>query len=218
MTLSELQNLTAYLLDDLNFGYFTKPQLTVFLNNGQKMVQKMLLQTGNNYYVKCVQTTTDPDACSYTLPTDFLKLHRLEVVEGTSPNESRFPISRMTLNQIDLLAGSQGQPTNYYFKKNTIVLAPIPTTPKTMRLFYSYLVSDMVNSTEVPDVPETYQELIAICAAEDGLNKDGRDPSALLAKKAAYIELMKQDAQERGEDRPREVVETDLFESYGILF
>lgn len=219
MNLGELQNLTASLLDDLKFGYFTKPQVTVFLNNAQRTVQKMLLQAGQNFYVKCVETMTDTSSCSYALPLDFLKLHRLEIVlNAGSRYETRFPLPQITLNQIDLLTFSPAQPTNYYFKKNRLVLAPPPQTPQTMRLFYSYLVGDMIAETSVPDVPETYHEFIAILAAEDGLIKDDRDASKLLNKKQFYEEMLKRDAQARGEDRPRTVNETDLYESYGILF
>lgn len=218
MTLADLENLTASLLDDLQFGYFTIPQVDVFLNNAQRTVQKMLLQAGQNFYLKCVQATTDTEACSLALPADFLKLHRLEIVTGVAPNENKFPIMRITLNQQDLLAASPAQPTNYYFKKDRIVLAPPPQTAQTIRLFYSYLVPDMVFATEVPDIPEQYHELIAILAAEDGLIKDDRDATKLLAKKQFYIDMLKQDAQQRGEDRPREVVITDDYDTYGILF
>ena len=219
MTLDELLDFTASLLDDLEFGYFTVPQLTRFLNNAQKTAQKQLLQAGQNYYLKCVQTVVDTSSCSLALPLDFLKLHRLTFMypgqtQGSQPENV---LHQITLNQQDLMILGPSAPRGYIFKKNRIILVPAPDLNYTIKMTYSYLVPDMVELTEVPDIPETYHEYLGILAAEDGLNKDGRDPSSLLAKKQFFLDLMKQDSIERGVDAPREVVST-TYEGVPLLF
>ena len=145
----------------------------------------------------------------YVLPDDFKKLHRLEIVmSGTAPNEDLSQVVPITLNQKEFAPGGNGTPLVYFFKKNRIVLNPAPDTALTIRLFYSYEVTDMVLDTDEADVPTAYQELIPLLAAEDGFIKDGRG-SALLEKKLKQFQLdMDSDAQERNQDVPRGIVET----------
>jgi len=212
MTFLELQNSAAYYLDDLEFGYFTKDQVKRWLNNAQRETQKFLLLSNENRYVKCVHTAIVPNQCDYVLPGDFLKLHRLACV--TDPvNNTNFMIQPITINQQDLIVEGISVPNYYYLKKNRITLQPKPsaqTANYKLKLFYSYKVTDMVNDFDTPDIPEEYQEYLALCAAYDGLIKDNRPVDSLLAKKTSYESLMKQDAQERQLDQSKSVVVTQI--------
>lgn len=215
MNFLDLQNSTAYFLDDLQFGYFTTTQVKLWLNNAQREVQKRLLKAANNYYLKCVTTTLVVDQRDYVLPLDFKKLHRLEVItSGSVPDEVYYPILPMTLNQKDLASTQSGTPNYYFFKKNRLVLNCAPDTAYTLRLYYSYEVTDMSLDTDEPDVPSAYRELLPLLAAEDGFIKDGR-VSALLEKKLrAFEQDMDSDAQERNQDVPRGIVETGFSGGY----
>lgn len=219
MNFLDLQNFTAYTLDDLNFGYFTPVQVKLWLNNGQKRVQNRLIQAGENYYVKGVQTSLVVNQRDYVLPEDFKKLNRLEVlVSGSSPTESVTPVMAITLNQQDLVGNSVGTPSVYTIKRNRLILRPAPDTALTLRMEYTYQVTDLVLDTDEPDCPESYHELIALYACEDGYIKDGR-ASPLLDKKIKEFEKqMDRDAIERQQDSPRMIVETGNSQSGGIYF
>lgn len=219
MTFGELKSLVSFWLDDLQFGYFTEAQVSVWLNNAQKEVQKRLIKAGDNYYVKCVQTTLVVNQNDYVLPEDFKKENRLEVViSGTVPNESVNAITPITLNQQDLVVTGVGTPQWYYFKRNRIVVIPAPDTALPLRLYYSYLVADMTLDTDVPDVPESYHELIALLACQDGFLKDGRVNDLLMKKITAYQLDMDSDADERNQDMPRSIVETGIDFQGGYLW
>lgn len=210
MTFSDLQNSVAYYLDDLNFGYFTATQVKVWINNAQRAVQKQLIKAGQNYYVRCGQTSLVVNQREYVLPDDFLKLHRLEIVmSGSSPNETTSVVAPITTNQQDLMTSGTGTPLAYSIRKNRLVLYPAPDAILTMRMQYSYEVTDMTLDSDQPDVPDQYHELIALTAAEDGFIKDGRS-SDLLAKKLAEKRAeLDSDAAERNQDTPRSVVVTE---------
>lgn len=220
ITFNDLQNLTAYWLDDLNFGYFTQTQIQFWLNNAQKEVQKILLQSRSNFYLTPVQTTLVVNQNDYVLPQDFLTIHRAEIImSGTPPNEDPYPLSPMTLNQQDLVPNHTGTPQFYFLKKNRIRLLPAPDTALTFRMHYSYEVANMVNSTDIPDIPDAYHELLALKAAQDGLIKDGRNMNALLMKMNEFKELLKQETQDRNEDAPRGIVQTgnDITQMFGYF-
>lgn len=216
MTFSELKDLVAFYVDDLQFGYFTEAQVERFLNNAQIEVQKYLVLAGENYYLKCVETDTVIGQSDYVLPQDFFKLHRLEMVLDSN-DESVLPIKPITLNQKDFFNQGNGQSLAYYLKRGRLILNPPPDQIQTLRLFYSYQVAELVNDSQIPDIPDQYQEALAVWAAYDCLIKDDRDPSTLMVKKNEYLALMKTAADQRKVDRPREIVTTG-FDDFGIYF
>ncbi len=219
MTFLDLQNLTAFWLDDLQFGYFTQTQVKTWLNNAQKEVQKRLIKAGQQYYTECVQTTLVINQFDYVLPQDFKKVQRLEViVSGTSPNECTIPVIPITLNQKDLVVTGNGTPQFYTIKRDRLIVRPAPDTALILRLYYSYQVADMVLDTDIPDVPDAYQELIALLACQDGFIKDGRSNALLGVKIQDYEKDFDSDAQERSQDQPRSIVVTGDDASSGYYF
>lgn len=215
MTFLELRQLVSYWVDDLNLTYFLPAQVNRFLNNAQREVQKLILGAGQDYYVKCAQTTLVVNQREYVLPDDFYKLNRLEiVVSGTVPTESVIRLNMITPNQLDLVGTQTGTPSVYFFKQNRFVLYPAPNAALTLRMLYSPKVADMVLDTDVPDVPEPYNEMIAVLAAMDCLYKDGRDVSALADKRDMYIKMLKDDAAQRSLDESRSVIFTGTYDDY----
>jgi hypothetical protein len=219
MNLSSLQTLTLSWLDDMNAGYFTLPQVTAWLNNAQRETQKQLIQAGENWYVQKSAASTIASQDSYSLPSDYLKCHKLEVVlSGSGVSEQRRTLTPVTLIQIDNIT-SLGIPEIYCLKKNCIIMRPIPDSAYVLYLHYSYLVTDMANALDVPDVPEQYHEYLAVLATIDGFMKDRRDPSAfIVGKRDSYLALMKQDSKNRTVDAPRSIVMTDGEDFGGFSF
>ena len=220
MNFLQLKQLVSFWLDDLNFGYFSETQVSTWLNNAQKEVQKKLIKMGDNYYTRFVQTNTVPNQSRYVLPQDFKKLHRLEMMTaGTVPNESVQSLTPMTINQQDLISRGTGQPLYYFIEKNMLVLFPAPDTAQVLRMVYSYQVTDMTLDSDTPDVPESYHEFVALLACQDGFLKDGRVNELLLSKIAKYEETFNQDAEDRQQDTVREIVNTGSdVSSWGGVF
>ena len=143
MTFGELKTLVSGWFDDLNYGYFTESIVETYLNNAQNEVQKRLLKAGENYYTRCVITTTNAVQnyqTDYALPEDFREIQRLELItQGLdSTSELAYTIAPMTLNQRDLVPATRsGVPYAYFIKKNKIVVTPAPDAQYTIRLFYA---------------------------------------------------------------------------------
>lgn len=218
MTRGEIRALMSSWLDDVNQTYFTPAQQNVWINLAQRQVQQMLLQAGENFYMRPVETILVTDQADYVLPADFMVEHRIEIIiSGTGPNENRQPLLPITTNQQDLVSIATGVPSNYYIKKDRITISPTPQQSYVMRLYYSPRVTDLVNDADTPDVPEQFMEFVAILAALDGFIKDDRSSENLMAKKLPYEMLLKQMAEDRLQDQPRSVVMTDDTE-FGSLF
>lgn len=218
MNLGQLKTLVSVWLDDVNFGYFTEPQITVWLNNAQRECQKLLLQAGQNYYTKEVVTSTVVNQQDYILPTDFFDLNRVAVISaGTGPTATQYPLVYITLNQRDLVTNQAGYPQYYTLVRNRMSLFPVPNQAQSLLLTYSYLVEDMTLDSDVPDVPPEYHEFLAVLATIDGFIRDGRDMSPMMAKRAYYENMLKQAAQERNLDSPRTIVVTGDY-GYGSYY
>jgi hypothetical protein len=226
MTYAQLRSLVFYWVDDQQGietgvgGYFTNPQVNRFLNNALFEVQKQLIQAGEMFYLKTVETTTVANQQDYVVPTDFLILNRLELVtSGSSPNENKYEIPEMTLNQQDLLWETSGQPAVYVMKKNRISLFPIPDeSNQTLRLYYSHRVAEMSADGDTPDVPEEYHEYIALLATKDCFIKDDRSPANLLEKIEKYTKMMKEASEDRTQDSSRRVKITGWNDGFGGMW
>lgn len=221
-TLGNAKDKVTYYVDDLNKGYFTDVQLNRFINDAQFEVQKLLLQSGNNWYLTVSTTPIVASQAEYVLPSDFLHLHRLVVVTqnlnlSTEVNNLVFPI---TTNQQDIYPFSPGSVQAYYLKKSRLVLVPFPDSSQAsyyLKLFYSYRVATLVLDADNVDVPDEYCELVPIMAAIDCYIKDGRDASLLMAKKLYYEDMMKKEAEQRRQDMSRQVIVTSDG-GFGALF
>lgn len=211
MNFIQCEEYVANLLDDINFGYFSRDTIKQWLNFAQREVQRVLLQANQNYYVICVQTTLVVGQPDYGLPSGFLKSHECKVITGgTYPEESFVTLTPITIQQAGEFPPQNGTPAGYFLNKNKMFLAPVPALALTMKLRYSYLVADMINANDVPDVPEQYHELVPLLALKYGFLKDRREEKDVDEKISRLTLSIKQDATNRQQDAPRRVRRTGL--------
>lgn len=221
MNVAQIQSLMLTWLDDQSAGYFTPANTLVWIQMAHRQVQLQLLQAGQNWYMKPVESYTVSGQADYLWPTDFLQEHRIEiVVSGTGSNEERQPLIPITTNMQDRVQLRAGTPTNYYIKKDRFTLMPTPDSSGPgpsgaylIRLYYSPMVVDLSLTTDVPDVPEQFMEYVALLAAYNGFIQDDRAPANLVGKIAQYETLLKQMAQDRTTDISRQVVETQDYDT-----
>lgn len=218
MNLGTLRTLVSQWVDDPQNGYFTATTLNLFLNNAQKEVQKLLIQAGDSYYTKLVTTNTVQNQQDYLLPSDLLKVTRLEVIaSGSGITADRRLLQKITINQQGMIGAASGLPNVYFWQKSRLSLLPVPDNVYVLNLYYNYLIADMVLDADVPDVPQDFQEFIAVLAAYDCFIKDDRPPQNIVMKKEYYEKILKQIAEERDISGPRMVVMTEDYDG-GNLF
>lgn len=215
MNFGDLKDYVARNVDDKNFGYFTETDIGVRVNLAQKELQKRLISANDQYFAICVKTNTVANQKTYTLPSDFLQIIRLErVISGSGDLANTQQILPITPNQVNNYPyglNSGGTPNNYYFQNRTIILVPTPNVVQEIRLYYSYIVDDMVNDSDEPDpnIPENLQEYIGVLATRDCLFQDNREITPIELKLKHYETLLKEIAAQRNADVSRMVVVTD---------
>lgn len=213
MTFLELQNMVAQWCDDVSFGYFTQSFVKLMVNNAAYEVYKLLNKTGEYRYLKCLETETVANQQQYIVPSDFITVEKLVFVDnpGTT-QESEIVVAPLTLNQVRTfvapLVDSNG-PAVYHLQRDRLVIYPAPQSERTLRLYYSYLPSPMVDDDDEPDAPINYHEYIAVLATKSCFLKDKQPVAPIQDKLDEYTAMLKASAQERHRDMPRMVVETE---------
>lgn len=220
MNLSQIQSNVLAWLDDENQGYFNANDVLNWVNNACYQTELQMIQAGNNWFMKPVETYTVYQQADYLWPSDFLVEHRIEVVlSGTGTSENRQALVPITTNMQDLIPITSGVPSNYYIKKDRFTMSPVPdqggpgpSGSYLTRLYYSYLIPQLVNPTDVPDIPTQFHEYICLLAAYNGFIKDDRAPANLVAKLEQYETLMKQSLVDRTQDLARQVVQVQDYD------
>ena len=206
MTVGQIKAYVASMVDDLQFAYFTEPELLRYINQMQQETQKLLIQAGNNWYTTIDATqSTVINQGNYTVPTDFLKMNRIELVTNAGVNETRYSIQSITLNQKDAVS-FDSDVAGFYILKSTLWLSPFPSTVRLIRMYYTYRIAAVAVDADIPDVPLEYHEYIADRVAEICFLKDGRDASFIRYKCDKVEQFLKQDAIERSQDHASRVV------------
>lgn len=214
LTLANLRTLSWDWLDDSNGAYFTQTVLNMRLNLAQIECQKRLISANQQWYVKCVNTSTVVSQNAYAVPSDFLEVIRLDyVTQGSGTTASTQKLMMITPNQVDLVTDVQGDPQFYYLQnQNLIMLVPTPSRIITLDLKYAYRVADMSADSDLPDIPAQFHEYLAVLATRDCLIKDGRPLTPIEAKLQHYELLFKQLAVQRTADGARMTTTTGFLD------
>lgn len=206
MNFGDSQDYVAGFLDDINYGYYTRDQIKTWLNWGQREVQRLLLQAGQNYYLICKKMTAVVGQPDYGLPDAFLKTHEMRVITGgTYPNETYITCAPMTVMQAGAVNQQNGTPAGYVLSKNKFYFDRPPDRAYVCKLRFSYLVADCVQDAEVFDVPDQYLDLVPLLAIKYGFLRDKRKIDEVDEKVKSLALQIRQDANNRQVDAPRRV-------------
>lgn len=209
MTLAEMQTYLASLVDDPQQTYFTPAQTLLYINHAQQETQKLLIQAGQNFFLKSATFATVANGASYALPSDHMKTNRLEYVQGSIPNEYVSALSSITLNQQSQFSRYAQFPSCFYFfGRNAFILVPVPQTVCNMVHTYTYRIPDLAISTDVSEIPLEFHPYVVHRAAIECFIKDQRDISTLVNYTSKVEEDLKREAVERAQDRAPTIVRT----------
>lgn len=126
----------------------------------------------------------------YSLPTDILKFKFMSY-KGTADPAFR-PMQGMTVNELnmyidswDLNLSTKGVPAVYAIHASKFLVYPIPqdTLIGAFKIYYTRAPTDMVNDTDVLDLPQLYHSIVVDLVLQDAYEMD-EDWNAAQAKSA----------------------------------
>ena len=169
--MAQLRTLVRFYIDDRGSSRFTDAELLVFLNEGQKEVQKIIDEADENFFSDCqsYSVVTDTDSYEFGLPDNLKKVIQVErLVSGGTPVPAEYvefrkrhdyPAIRHELNYFGIVKTAP----MYYLRGLKIGIAN-PTESYTLRLWYTYAIPDLVNDADRSEIPPEYRNLIALSA------------------------------------------------------
>lgn len=147
--------------NDLDDTGFSSSILTQYANDTQREVF-------NNRYFRFMQDTENytlvaSQASIGTLPTDFQQAIDLRLTTG-GLEKVLTPISIEEFDAMypDSSTAPDGIPEVWYIYGNTINVFPEPASTYTAVLRYYKTPAELVNTTDVPEIPEAFQEVLAL--------------------------------------------------------
>lgn len=194
---------------DNTSGFWTDNILMTYHNMVQQEIQQELIQTFEDFFVTQTNISIVNGTAEYNLPSDFVKLRRVEDIRQSPPAE----ILPVSLNhrevQEDGYLASAGE-GRYYLRGTQIVLTDTPafTNASAVRLHYIKRLADVTASTSTSEIPTEHHRLLIWGIVKLALHQQQSDTGMAEREYERHIARMKQQAEDRQLQRPRKVVRT----------
>jgi len=228
--LSNIRTDVRLLLDETTPADWTAAQVDASINYAYHGIVTAVTETFEDYYITTTTFNSTADQQEYSqsdgMPTDFFKMRRVEInYDTTDTNSTPQRALRVILDDINRDLGNtsvsvtpQRAPAYYLIGSGSNIklgFLPVPdeTGTNAIKIWYSYVVSDLSAATDALDIPyvDRYARLVGYGAAADLLRKGQQEE--LVAKQYILeyeggLAKMKQELEDRVADGVRGVTDT----------
>jgi len=144
----------------------------------------------NRYQLDFMQASTTFNTVagtdSYSLTSIAADLQQLYSLRVTSPDNAEIYLQPMTADEFDMYiqdptSQTQGSPTKYYLRNNTVYLTPTPDAIYTVAVRYIKLPTTLTSSSQ-PDIPEEFNEIVVLGALYRAMQTNDNYDQALIIK------------------------------------
>lgn len=165
-------------VDDSNTGFYTTARVLDWINEAQRNIARRTEAFQKQDTVAVTSGTQE-----YTLPTDIIRLHRVEYqITGQTQNYVLLPREYNAMDEVSysaLRSMQSDKPYTYtlwgYPPALKIILFPTPSTSGTLTVFYYALPTDVTTTGSTVFVPSGWEDLVVDYVEMKGLRK-ARDP------------------------------------------
>ncbi len=197
--------------DDTKF--FKDSDMTDWYNFTQHEIQNRLVQTFENWFVTSTSIDIVAGTSEYSMPTDTLKIVRVEQVQNTAAPVEVYP---MSINDKDKFSGfrvgisSAGDVSRYAIVGNRFLFRPIPSRSLTagVKVFYTPKIPNYSSASSISIIPTEYHEALVWGVAKRALIQAESTPEALSIAVTTFNTLMNdmsKSAENRQVQRSRKV-------------
>ena len=222
-SLSDLRTQVRSYLDETTASDWTNAELNTLINAYYHKVYSAVIEVFEDYAPSSKSNiTTVKDQEEYTLPTDLLKVRRIEINYDVS-NANSVPMRALPINmdQVRRDLGNQNVGVNvlrnpvYYLRGTSIGFLPIPDKAGTnaITVWYIPVQTDLSSDTSTITLPYPDRDwlLIAWGAAAEALRfgqQESLEADKLDAKYDRGIEKMKELLEDRIAEEAKTVIDT----------
>lgn len=160
----------------------TAAVLNEFLNESIVEAWDIIVGRWADYYTKSGAIAVTSGQDTYVVPTDFLKLRRLWILETGTEYKRLYPADLDAAHQF---TGATVGNKNYRYRlqARSLILMPLPAAAETLRLYYIPVAPQLVDDADSVtfDVPLEVKLILAI-AWRECLDRQELDPSPAIQK------------------------------------
>lgn len=212
MTLAQLRETIRLRSDMLHTEYVSDDELNTYINLSLKELYGLLVETFQNYFVTSQTTTVAANEQSFALPTDSTKVIGVDAKTGEN--------TWVTLRHFEFMERNLYQPPNqgmvsqywsnirYQLRDDSIYLNPAPGQSADIKVWYIPELEDLVEDTDSPPRNMNlfgWLQYVISDVALQVLQKQEQDVSIFAAEKAALINRINAEAQNRDTGWPTTV-------------
>lgn len=180
MNRSALRTLIRSWINEPTEGFWLNSELNTYINIANQKINAIITAIRDDFFTISKTFSTTTNTKSYTWPSDFGGLRRMEHYSTSDPSD---------IQKIDLLkfprseAGGEwpfsqsGKSTRYVSFGDHFDLLPIPDAAYTLRMYYDAVKADLTLDTDSPSSPVQFHDMTAIWATILALPKNHEDAS-----------------------------------------
>jgi hypothetical protein len=208
-----------------NSSFISTAEWNSYINASLQELWGLIVQKfGDDYYMATPYSfTTDGINELFALPADFFKVIAVDLqLNGSGSNTyvTLRPFTVMERNRWALpyavtWALPFGTNLRYRINGSNIWLSPLPMAGLVLRLRYAPRFTSLVNDADTFDGVNGWEELAIADVCIKAMSKEESDISGFMAQKAALIERLEAEAENRDAANPATVADTSYAYGWG---
>jgi hypothetical protein len=184
-----------------NSADITSTLIKEFLNEALAETWDILVGKWQDYYVTRSNLSVSANQDGITLPTDFYKLRKLEIVDSSSPTGYR-RLRPHDLDSAHTFFTVTQKRYRYRLEGAKLYIAPIPTTAETLRLFYIPSCPVLASDSDTFDGVNGYEGLVIQLALKRCMDRQDESTGSVDQEIARLTARVRTAADSRDADEP----------------
>ncbi len=155
----------------------TSAVVNEFVNDGIARLWDLFKAKDDDRLVTSATLATTPGTAEVALPSTFLELRKLEIVDSTAPSGYR-RLRPASLDAQHLYSSLYGKRYRYRLQGSNLVLMPAPQTLESLRLYYIPHATVLTLDADTFDGYNGYERYVVEYAYREILGRQNLDTSA----------------------------------------
>lgn len=167
----------ASLLNDRKLRYWSKAELTVYINEAQDEIATEINLSYREFFLTSATTPTVTGQSLYSLPTDMVELMGIEVVDNVTTDKEPQDLVEIFLpdkrfyEKLDD-ANEKNKFQFFFIQGGNFRLVPgADSSSEFIRTFYVKRLTPLVANADISEIPAQHHELLSVRAGQRALIK-----------------------------------------------
>jgi len=183
--------------------------LTTYHNLIQSEIQNDVIQGFEDYFMTEAFLNISAGTVEYDLPTNFVKMRRVEDVRDANRAPEIIPITLNDKNNrpTSFIVSGTFVNSGYFIKGNSLVFTDTPTRTQdsAIKLWYIKNLADVTAATATSEIPPEHHQILVWGVVKYALQQQQSDNNFAVGEYEKQLNKMRKQVEQRQIQRPRQV-------------